>query len=109
MDESQTIVAFVWGALALVFAAAALGHRIGRGRADRRGDVGDEQMQDAERLARVEASVDAIAVELERVAEGQRFVTRLLAESKIRLEDRARSPRSPIPPVWRHESPPPKV
>ena len=34
-----------------------------------------------ERLARLETAVDAIAIEMERVAEGQRFVTRLLAES----------------------------
>lgn len=32
------------------------------------------------RLARVEQSVDAIAVEVERVSEGQRFVSRLLGE-----------------------------
>ena len=35
-----------------------------------------------ERLARLEQAVDAIAVEVERVSEGQRFVTRLLAESR---------------------------
>lgn len=32
------------------------------------------------RLARLEASVEAIAIEVERISEGQRFVTRLLAE-----------------------------
>ncbi len=36
----------------------------------------------AQRLERLEASVDAIAVEIERVSEGQRFVTKLLAESQ---------------------------
>ena len=35
----------------------------------------------AQRLARLENAVDTIAVEVERVAEGQRFLTRLLAES----------------------------
>ncbi|HST08639.1 MAG TPA: hypothetical protein VLJ83_10725 [Gemmatimonadaceae bacterium] len=35
----------------------------------------------AQRLERLEASVDAIAIEIERVSEGQRFVTRLLSES----------------------------
>ncbi|OLD42158.1 MAG: hypothetical protein AUI63_08885 [Gemmatimonadetes bacterium 13_1_40CM_2_60_3] len=34
----------------------------------------------AQRLERLEASVDAIAVEIERVSEGQRFVTKLLSE-----------------------------
>ncbi|HZF69138.1 MAG TPA: hypothetical protein VEZ47_13945 [Gemmatirosa sp.] len=33
-----------------------------------------------ERLRRMEQAIDAIAVEVERVSEGQRFTTRLLAE-----------------------------
>ncbi len=33
-----------------------------------------------ERLERIEQSIDAVAVEVERIAEGQRFVTKLLAE-----------------------------
>jgi hypothetical protein len=35
-----------------------------------------------ERLGRLETAVDATALEVERIAEGQRFTTRLLAESK---------------------------
>jgi hypothetical protein len=35
----------------------------------------------AQRLARLEAAVDTIAEEVERMGEGQRFLTRLLAES----------------------------
>jgi hypothetical protein len=39
------------------------------------------------RLERLEHGVDAIAIEIERVAEGQRFVTRLLSEaSKVPLQ-----------------------
>lgn len=34
----------------------------------------------AARLERMEQAIDAIAVEVERIAEGQRFTTRLLAE-----------------------------
>ena len=33
------------------------------------------------RLARIEQSVDAIALEVERISEGQRFTTRLLSEN----------------------------
>ena len=33
-----------------------------------------------ERLTRIEQAVDAIAVEVERISEGQRFVTRVLSE-----------------------------
>lgn len=36
----------------------------------------------ATRLERMEQSLDAIAVEVERISEGQRFTTRLLAEAK---------------------------
>ena len=35
----------------------------------------------AARLERMEQSIDAIAVEVERISEGQRFTTKLLAES----------------------------
>jgi hypothetical protein len=38
-----------------------------------------------QRLARVEQAVESIAIEVERISEGQRFVTRL-------LNDRAQSP-----------------
>jgi chromosome segregation ATPase len=40
------------------------------------------QRETAERLARMEQAVEAIAIEVERVSEGQRFVTRLLSESR---------------------------
>lgn len=36
----------------------------------------------AQRLERLEASVDAIAIEIERISEGQRFVTKLLSEKQ---------------------------
>jgi len=39
----------------------------------------------AMRLERMEQAMDAIAIEIERVSEGQRFVTRLLAEGKTAL------------------------
>ncbi len=36
--------------------------------------------ESAQRMERLEQAVDAIAIEIERISEGQRFVTRLLAE-----------------------------
>jgi hypothetical protein len=36
-----------------------------------------------QRLERLEQGMDAIAIEIERVAEGQRFVTRLLSEGQV--------------------------
>ena len=43
------------------------------------------------RLERIEAAIDAMAVEVERISEGQRFVTRLLSD---RQEARAEVPSS---------------
>ncbi len=43
------------------------------------------------RLARIEAAVEAIAIEVERVSEGQRFTTRLLAEHGTAVATRASS------------------
>jgi len=40
---------------------------------------GGGQAQDA-RLERIEQAVDAIAIEVERISEGQRFTTKLLSE-----------------------------
>ena len=37
----------------------------------------------AQRLERLESSVDAIAIEVERISEGQRFVTKLLSEAAV--------------------------
>lgn len=44
-----------------------------------------ESAETAKRIARMEQSVDAIAVEVERISEGQRFVTRLLSEKATLL------------------------
>jgi hypothetical protein len=46
------------------------------------------------RLERIEQAVDAIAIEVERVSEGQRFVTRLLSERTPALG--AASPAEPV-------------
>ena len=43
-----------------------------------------------ERLSRIENAIEAMSLEVERISEGQRFVTRLLAE---REESRAALPR----------------
>ena len=48
------------------------------------------------RLDRIEHAIEAVAVEIERISEGQRFVTRLLAE---------REPARAQLPSERHESP----
>lgn len=52
------------------------------------------------RLARIEEAVETIAVEVERMGEGQRFVTKLLAEGAGKLPEaskNAASARIPTP------------
>jgi hypothetical protein len=48
-------------------------------RLDRSGDPPTSSLNDA-RLSRLEHAVDAIALEVERISEGQRFTTNLLSE-----------------------------
>ena len=52
------------------------------------------------RLARIEDAVEAIAIEVERMGEGQRFVTKLLAERAQQA-----LPESPKPPGGRVTTP----
>jgi hypothetical protein len=49
--------------------------------------VGDDAVGSGSRLDRLEQAVDSIAIEVERISEGQRYVTKLLSESaKPRVE-----------------------
>ena len=47
-----------------------------------------------QRLARLEQGMDAIAIEIERVSEGQRFVTKLLSEAQAPFGGALRIPQS---------------
>jgi hypothetical protein len=69
------IVALVVGGAVLIFAPLARAHAR---RLDRRGPEIPSQV--SARLERIERSIEAIALEVERISEGQRFVTKLLAE-----------------------------
>jgi len=53
----------------------------GRKKPRTRGTATDLPSDSAQRLERLEQGMDAIAIEIERVSEGQRFVTKLLSES----------------------------
>ena len=46
----------------------------------------------ASRLDRIERAVEAVAIEVERISEGQRFTTRLLSEGKTATDPRQRAP-----------------
>lgn len=81
------VAAIVFGTLGTVFypLARALARRLEGGVAS----VAPSMQGVEDRLDRIERSVEAIALEVERVSEGQRFVTKLLAE---------KAP-SPLPPA----------
>jgi hypothetical protein len=49
-------------------------------RREERGIFPAADAQAAQRLARIEAAVESIAIEVERISEAQRFTTKLLAE-----------------------------
>jgi hypothetical protein len=51
----------------------------------KRGSMSRQQASpaDAQRLERMEQAMEAIAIEIERVSEGQRFMTRLLSEQRV--------------------------
>jgi hypothetical protein len=73
---------FVGGFSALglaIFAGFFLRRRWRRQRPAPRGEIAADT---SPRLERLEHGMDAIAVEIERISEGQRFVTRLLSESQ---------------------------
>lgn len=79
------VLAIVLG-LPLVFA-----HIKRMSRADSR-PVAPASPETDQRLERIEHAIDAMAVEVERISEGQRFVTQLLSE---RTRERAALPASP--------------
>jgi len=67
------------GILAGAFAGA---YFFGKSKGQRETLGGGRDPELAARLARVEQIVEATAVEIERISEGQRFTTRLLSEKK---------------------------
>jgi hypothetical protein len=63
------------------------------------GDLKRQLEEVVERLNRIETAVDSTALEVERIAEGQRFTTRLLAErgTTSTFADKARPGGSTTP------------
>lgn len=47
-----------------------------------------------DRLERMEQALDSVALEVERISEGQRFTTKLLSEGRVAAESRQISPGS---------------
>ncbi len=86
MRPDITAIAIVFTIFVLTPIAIAMSRLLWkRGSLKRQAPTPIEQ-DNAERLQRLEHAVDSIAIEMERVSEGQRFVTRLLAESPERAK-----------------------
>jgi hypothetical protein len=89
------------GVLAVLFALGAQ-----RLEARRRAFLRDGEPAPAdERLRRLEHTIDSMAIELERIGEGQRFVTKLLAERDREPERVSQSPQPASVPVSRVRPP----
>jgi hypothetical protein len=74
-ETAAFITLVITGGITITRVATAFFNRHRPDASGRRGDAALEQ-----RLARIEHAVEAIAIEVERVSEGQRFTTKLLAE-----------------------------
>ncbi len=85
MPENVTNVAIVFTIFVFFPLAIAISRLIWR-KATKMGTssntIAQLPVETGQRLERLEQGVEAIAIEIERVAEGQRFVTRLLSEAK---------------------------
>ena len=81
-DETIAIIGTTFTLLVLFPLALAQARRIWRRSAKGVAALPGELM---ERFTRLEQAVDSVAIEVERISEGQRFVTRLMSESRAPL------------------------
>ena len=84
MDENiarMAIAAIIGGTIAISMIAMAVAKMVS---SRRRRDLPESSVGRIEqRLERMELAIDAMATEVERVAEGQRFTSRLLADRQV--------------------------
>lgn len=81
MDRHTMIVAICGQATAVILIVSILNAIVRSRNAGRAGRVAADDVRRLEtRLVAMQESLDAVAVEVERISEGQRFTTKLLAE-----------------------------
>ncbi len=80
MSDNEMIVALA--SMAMTFSTIVVIARawINRGRSQQGGASGASMEPVMDRLLRIEQTLDAVAIEVERISEAQRFATRLMAE-----------------------------
>lgn len=97
-DPGKVIVAVSFFATVAISINAVMRGLLAMRKQERLPDAAANPVAD-QRLARLEQSVDAIALEIERISEGQRFTTRLLSEQSRRaseLSSRRLSSNTPV-------------
>ena len=81
MSDPGVVMLAMAGGAAMVLSIRAIANAFVRRRTeDRRIAEATGSSVSDERMARLEAAVESIAIEVERISEGQRFTTRLLTE-----------------------------
>jgi hypothetical protein len=81
MDKYTALVAvtaLISGTIMIAAVAQAIASSIGKRKEKELPDTAVARLED--RLSQIEHSIDAMAVEVERISEGQRFTTKLLSE-----------------------------
>lgn len=79
LQTGQRITLFVCMAIAFIVVGLPIARAFARW-LDRRGSVTPGASDTAQRLAAIENAVESVAIEVERISEGQRFTARLLSE-----------------------------
>ena len=79
MSEDMYMISVVFGTAIVIVLGLPLVRAYIR-KQDRVQTLSPGEAERDERLARIESGIEAMAVEVERISEGQRFVTKLLAE-----------------------------
>lgn len=96
MDRYSMIVAVCGQATAVIVIVSILNAVVRYRKAGRVGAVPSEDLKRIEtRLATVQEALDTVAVEVERISEGQRFTTKLLAERGEIPADAGNGARAP--------------
>lgn len=81
MDSGHIFVITLVALVAASFTLSAFARAWAPSRKGRASEASDPRLDAIEaRLARMEDSIESVAVEMERIAEGQRFTARLLSE-----------------------------
>jgi hypothetical protein len=94
MDDAAKVVIALAFFATLAFAIRAIAGAV-LAAVKEKGRLGETAPSTTEaRLARIEQAVDAIAVEIERISEGQRFTTKLLSDNRQLLPKAERLPLS---------------